>query len=423
MIQVGKPTKMVFAAAFIATALVGSALAEMVYDDEATQNSKSNMQPAGNASQEMSAAPTNSVEVKNVITTTETVSTAPVIAEAPQKASEKYREKRGFQESMNNELVVQKLEDRRLKQEEKLTAEINKRFTLEDEPAGSAAPVMKEEKVVKPINETSASYEMSAAPKGATLESKAIVQDQLAVYQSSTTMSPAPVMSAKSEASIDLDDEKKSTSGRRMSVIPRGGASWISNSNYNFNSRFSVGGALAFDASDNLAVELGYTYSQYGVRIGQSAMGYSTMFQAQELRFKNNSFDATMKLYLTGRQAFVRPFIGGGFGYSVGYVNYDNTTQQYMQYYPPAMREDYKLSQFQGILQGGLDFKVADNIFVGAMYKYVTPLSSTESQGGLNTTAFYPYQGYAMDPQKQALRGTFRDSNIGYFLVSAGFQF
>jgi opacity protein-like surface antigen len=417
MIQMGKPSLGVLAAALFATAVVGSAIADMVYDDEASQRSGS----ASSTSQEMSAAPTNSVEVRNMITT-ETVSAAPVIAEAPkvQKTSEKSREKRGFHESMNNELVVQKLEDRRLKQEEKLTAEINKRFTLEDE-AGTAAPVMNQEQVIKPINESSASYEMSAAPKGGMNESRPIAQqDQVAVYQSSTVMSQAPVAAGSSDASMKVEDSSHSF-GRRISVVPRGGTSWISNSNYDFNSQFSVGGALSFDASEHLAVELGYTYSQYGVRIGQSAMGYSSMFPAQELRFKNNSFDATMKIYLTGRQAFVRPFVGGGFGYSVGYVNYDNATQQYLH---PAYRQDYELSQFQGILQGGLDFKVSDNVFVGALYKYVTPLSSSESQGGLNPGAFYPYAGYgAMDPQKQALRGTFRDSSIGYFLVSAGFQF
>jgi opacity protein-like surface antigen len=417
MIQMGKPSFGVFAVALLATAVVGSAIADMVYDDEASQRSGA----TPSASQEMSAAPTSSVEVRNMITT-ETVSSAPVIAEAPkvQKTSEKYREKRGFHESMNNELVVQKLEDRRLKQEEKLTSEINKRFTLEDEEAGTAAPVMKQEQVIKPINETSASYEMSAAPKGPTVEAKPIAQDQLAVYQSSTVMSPAPVISASSETSMKVEESQNSMS-KRISVVPRGGTSWISNSNYDFNSQFSVGGALSFDASEHLAVELGYTYSQYGVRIGQSAMGYTAMYPAQELRFKNNSFDATTKIYLTGRQAFVRPFIGGGFGYSVGYVNYDSATLQYLH---PAYRQDYELSQFQGILQGGLDFKVSDNIFIGALYKYVTPLSSSESQGGLNPGAFYPYAGYgAMDPQKQALRGTFRDSSIGYFLVSAGFQF
>ena len=93
----------ILAASVVASALVGSAIADMVYDDENT----------------MSAAPTK-VEVKNVINASsapapiaaaEPVSTPPIIVETQkiQKQSEKSKEKRGFQENVNNELVIQKL--------------------------------------------------------------------------------------------------------------------------------------------------------------------------------------------------------------------------------------------------------------------------------------------------------------------------
>jgi hypothetical protein len=255
------------AAAFVVTtAFVGSAIADMVYDDGTT----------------MSPAPTQ-VEVKNVINTanapapiaaTEVASTQPVVVETQkiQKQSEKARERRGFQESVNNELVIQKLEAKRLKEEEKLTAEINKKFTLEDDdaPAGSAAPVMKEEAIVKPITEApgSASYEMSVAPKAEVAPAKPIVQDQIVNYQSSTNMSVAPV-AGKSEG------EKASKSG--VSIIPKAGLSTISSNGMNINPKFMTGIGIGFEASDYVGVEFGYAYSENGVRLDTiSSVGYVT---------------------------------------------------------------------------------------------------------------------------------------------------
>ncbi len=396
----------ILAASVVASALVGSAIADMVYDDENT----------------MSAAPTK-VEVKNVINTvgapapiaaTEAVSTPPVIVETQkiQKQSEKSKEKRGFQENVNNELVIQKLEDKRLKQEEKLTAEINKKFTLEDEAAaGTPAPTLKEETVVKPITDApgSASNEMSIAPKGEVAVAKPIVQeqrDQIVNYQSSTSMSVAPTGKP--------DGEKASKNG--VSIIPRAGLSTVSSSGYNISPKFMTGVGIGLDVTDNVAVEFGYSYSENGVRTQNTYAGYAP---ANELNFKNNTFDLALKLYLTGQDSKVRPYIGGGGAYSVGYINYDQQQQQYGYYYPPS--SDYTLKQFQAMAQAGIDLKVASNISIGLAYKFYKPLTSSESEDGLYNGYFYNSYGLAstQDSQKQALRGTIRDSNMNTFQVSA----
>jgi outer membrane protein W len=401
----------ILAASVIASALVGSAIADMVYDDENT----------------MSAAPTK-VEVKNVINntgnpaaiaSTEVVSTPPVIVETQkiQKFSEKSKEKRGFQESVNNELVVQKLEDKRLKQEEKLTNEINKKFTLEDEaPAGTPAPAMKEEIVVKPITEApgSASNEMSVAPKGEVVVVKPIAQtqgDQIVNYQSSTSMSVAPTGKP--------DGEKTSKNG--VSIIPRAGLSTISSSGYNISPKFMTGVGIGMDVTDNVAIEFGYSYSENGVRTNSPSPfgGYQA---TNELNFKNNTFDLALKLYLTGQDSKLRPYIGGGGAYSVGYINYDQQQQTYPYYTPPS--SDYTLKQFQAMAQAGIDFKIASNISIGVAYKFYKPLTSSESDDGLYNGYFYNAYNYSptirdQEAQKQALRGTIRDSNINTFQVSA----
>jgi opacity protein-like surface antigen len=387
----------IFAASLFASTLVGSAIADIVYDDVSG----------------MSAAPTSTVEVRSVINTTEAVSTPPVIVETQkiQKYSEKSREKRGFQESVNNELVIQKLEDRRLKQEEKLTNEINKKFTLEDEPAGTAAPVAKQEEAVKPIAEANPSYEMSAAPKAEAAVSKPIVQeDQIINYQSSTNMSVAPVGKTEGENSFK----------NGVSIIPKAGISTISNSAYNITPKFMTGVGLGLDVSDHVAVEFGYAYSENGVRLDSVYGGFQPR---NELLFKNNTFDLGMKLYFSGRDSKVRPFIGGGGAYSTGNVNYDQQQQAsygylYQSY---ANTSDYTLNQFQAMAQAGIDLKVASNISIGFTYKFYAPLSTNETEQGLQYGYFYGQP--LVDAQKQAIRGSIRDSNTSTFQVSAAVTF
>jgi outer membrane protein W len=384
----------------------------MVYDDDASSKST-------NVSQQMTPAPT-SVEVKNVINTGEAVSTAPVVSEAPkmQKASEKSREKRVFQESTNNELVVQKLEERRLKQEEKLTAEINKRFTIEqEEAAGTAAPVMKEEKVVKPIQDApgSDSYQMSAAPKAEAAVIQPIQSDRVAIYQSSAMMSPAPTQGMSATTS----ESTKSKAG--VSVIPRAGLATLTNSAFNMSPKYMMGVGLGFDVSDHVGVELGYSYSEIGVRYTDAYTYGGYYAPVNELNFKNNTFDVAAKFFFTDLEAKVRPYIGGGMAYSTGSINYDERYQQmWATTYQWYRASDYTLNQFQGLAQAGMDLRVAPNITIGAAYKFLKPISSNESEEGLGYGYFY---GQPVDPAKQAFRGQIRDSNTSIYQISASVTF
>ncbi len=393
----------VIAASVMATAFAATSFADMVYDDERS----------------MSPAPTSpaSVEVRNVISqNAEVASTQPVIVSSSetiqvQKVSERSREKRGFQESVNNELVIQKLEDRRLKQEEKLTAEINKKFTLEDDaPAGTAAPVMKEEVVVKPIASANASYEMSAAPKGNAAAANAIVTDEVNMYQSSTNMSVAPV-SGKPEG------EKAFKSG--VSITPKAGLSTISNDFYDFQNQYVLGAALGFDVSDHVSVDLGYTYADYQVA-PRNFFGFNG-FGVNPLTYKTNTFDFGLRLYLTGLDAKVRPYVGGGMAYSVGYVNYDQRTLGNFVGMPAWNTQDYRLNQFQGMLQAGLDFQIAKNVAIGAGYKFFRPISSNENQQFYNGAFFSPFA--VVDPNIIGVSRSLRDSNMQMFLVNASIKF
>jgi hypothetical protein len=111
--------------------------------------------------------------------------------------------------------------------------------------------------------------------------------------------------------------------------------------------------------------------------------------------------------------------------YTMGNVNYNDQIQQLLVMYGQGWRAtDYSLNQFQAMAQGGLDFKVATNVSIGAAYKFLKPIASNESQDGLYSGFYYPYPGFASaDYAKQAFRGTIRDSNVSVFQVSASVTF
>jgi outer membrane protein W len=121
-----------------------------------------------------------------------------------------------------------------------------------------------------------------------------------------------------------------------------------------------------------------------------------------------------MRLYITGKDSAVRPYIGGGGAYSFGYLNYGTST-----FVMGGNNLDYELTQFQGMLTGGLDFRLSKSISITAGYKFLRALSSTENES-LNNAAFYVVSA---DATKTAARGSIRDSDVHEVLVGASFFF
>lgn len=376
-----------------ATGVVGVAFADMVYDE--------------------AAAPATTT------VTTTTVSTEPVVVDGNlKKASDKAKDRRSFQESMNNELVIQRLEEKRLKEEEKLTKDINKKFTLDDEvttsASGTAAPVLKQEEVqVKPITEAApSSYQMAPAPQMQQSQVQPI-QDSVRVNQSSAVPAgeSASATSISTGAAVADASEKDQT---RIGLVPMFGLASISNSDgYEFNSRFMAGVGLIFDLTSHVALEGGYRYSEYGMTLGSNFAG---AIPSNELVFKNNTMDLGLRLYLTDTDSKIRPFIGGGAAYSWGYLNYTNS------YTNTGNNLDYELTQFQGMATAGLEFKISKTVTLGASYKFLRPFRSSENES-LNNAGFYNGGFNAPDAVKNSTRGSIRDSNVHAGLLAATLYF
>lgn len=383
---------------------------------------------------------TQKVETQNEIdgAVTTTVTTAPVIVEsapAPVAAemptstkSELTRRARMREEMKNEDLLQQRLEELRLRDEQRRSQKLLKSAGLADEtdeevaPKAAAltpAPVMKEEQVIAPITERpGAGAQMSPAPQVQQTQLSPIVSDSVSNTQSSYNMSVAPV--------DGVSTKKSGTNG--VSIMPKIGYSSINNNDYKFDSRFTVGLGLGFTVSDHVGLELGYAYSEYELGLGNRyyVPGYYGTTAYERLNYKQNTFDLGMKLYFVNADAKVRPYIGGGAAYSMGYINYSKRTRDMLAMYPQYNRNiaDYELNQIMGVLSAGLEFKVADNVSIGGAYKYFAPISSSENDT-LYNGGFYgnSIPGSAYDPTKENVRGTIKDSSSHLFQVGASFFF
>lgn len=448
--------------------------ADLVIEDESASQSPITETPESREQTRKVIGKSQAVKAKQVVTqttvTTSQSSSDPVLVDASKDDSEMalgmkselVRRKRMREEMKNEDLLQQRLEELRLRDEEKRTKKVLKATGLEEESSEESskkesvkssvqnslptAPSkdleIVEEVVSAPVNEVkvkpSPVYQMSPAPTA----------DQIKITQSVPEYSarPAPVSQPIVERVVEyrgnIDEEEvaprskksssKSSSGKSIqkvsssssdssaaaiSITPRIGFASISNKDFQFNPHYSAGIGLNFDVSENVGVELGYNYSESGIQL-QNAYSLSAYGTGEELNYKMNLFDISMKLYFTDTSSKIRPYIGGGVGYSEGYVNYSDRIQQINRLYG-LRSEDYTLKSVNGILSAGLDFKVSEKIFIGASYKFVKPVSSSEDQT-LNTGVFYPAQ---YDYTKDYVRASLKESNIHLLQVGATFQF
>jgi outer membrane protein W len=182
----------------------------------------------------------------------------------------------------------------------------------------------------------------------------------------------------------------------------------------NVDNAFTVSGkgaagiGLGMGVTDNLSVEVGYTYAEYGIGLANSAY-IQQMFTGTSDTYdlKQNVFDIGMKLDLVSSDSRFRPFIGGGAAYSKGYLNYPTSVTQLYQQYSPNFSPDFESSDFLGYLSAGFDAQVSKTIAVGLNLRYYKVFSDSENEN-LNYGSFYGsgYYGGGQVDQGKLLTGT-----------------
>jgi len=227
----------------------------------------------------------------------------------------------------------------------------------------------------------------------------------------------------------------------RISIQPRGGFSSLMGSNQFFKTqgRFSAGVGIILGVTKRLNVEAGYSYNEYGISVNSinpfiqtyQAYGGNNYYDPQNetMNFKQNVFDAGIKVHLLEPQVRIRPFLGGGAAYSMGNVNYDQRILEGLRRSGiVGLESDYQVSSFSGYVTTGFDFRVSKSISVGASFKLYKVLTSRESQTQQNNaygyTSGYGNYGYGYGGYTNSYNYTLPDSDkrgVGSAIAQSGF--
>ncbi len=294
--------------------------------------------------------------------------------------AELMRRSRLREELKNEDLLTQKLEELRLKDEMKRTDDllgsgVNKapEAPMQEVKVGAAAAAPTIDK---------------SAPAGANPQLTAPV---------TITGAPIDASSAggKSVATAEESDDK-SLQSNRITITPRFGTGSITNSIYDVTAKLAAGLGVSMDVSDYFSITGGYTYASYSLGAGRSLYypsGFNQQSYLQTVNLHDNVIDLGVKAYLFGPKNRLRPYIGGGFGYRRGYVNYDSTTQDYLRRVNQYSAQDVEIAGVSGYIETGLDFKITNAIAITGAFRYFNMLSSSQSNP-LDPNAFVNQQGY-----------------------------
>lgn len=305
----------------------------------------------------------------------------PVIeARRPQTKTEQLRMQRERQELQNEDMLTQKLEELRLRDEMKRTQNLMTMSGIEKDPGVVDHPV------------GSAAQELKAQPQ----------------VNPAVTQTVAPVATQSTIVATAVANPEEEQSGK-ISISPRGGMSGITNSMYDVQSDYSAGIGLGIDFSEYLAFTAGYTYSRYNIAAGTTV--YNPGYALQRLDMSDNVMDMGLRLNFLSTKAKLRPFIGGGVGYRRGFVNYDNATLNFMRQYNYGLNtQDVELSAFMGYIETGLEIKLTKMIGFSGMIRYFNILSSRQTNpinpyafvNPYNNAGYYGAYGYNNDARTSA---------------------
>lgn len=379
----------------IALAAAPAARAELVFDEDTqavAQNAESGARAnEREATREVLGSADRAQVSQAAVAVPAAVSAAPVAAPAapaPEvehlSRAELLRRARLREELKNEDLLQERLEQLRLRDEQKRTGELaaGNATAMNPQlgsaptavPVGASAAMIPTETVVAPV--TVRPGEPAARPM-----SEAITVAQAA---------PMP-MSGVSMAADSIDPEAAKTV---LTVAPRLGVAGMQGDAFvDVQSRFTTGLTLGAEISDHLSMELGYSYSEFGVTpfFGSPAFqlaraGTGGFFGANNANYllRQNLIDGGVKLHVMGRDSMVRPYVTGGGGYVQSSMNLDPMIIGQLQMLGLApfgvVTNDYSFSGVTGYLGAGIDLRLSKGVSVGVGGKYSTILSARENQ-------------------------------------------
>jgi outer membrane protein W len=332
--------------------------------------------------------------------------------------TELMRRERTREELKNEDILQERLEELRLRDEKKRTQQL-----LGD---GSAAPgnepggVVPVEGLAIPPGQVVVAPQTDRPGQPAPEVAPVPTQAQAQQYSSGPyTQAAQDKMNTTQAAQVSIANPEENRPSQ-FYVSPHAGISSMStNSGFQVNGHYAVGVSAGVAVSDNIALEVGYTYAEYGVDMGNSIQAiFAPGTQFDTYILKQNVIDATLKLYLLGPDSKIRPFVGGGGGYSIGYLNYPSNVPTFgLQ----SSNQNYQTNSFLGEISTGLDVKVSKAVSIGAAFKYYTVLSSSQN----NNLQFgaYGYGPAGLGPNLAQAQTGAALGQTGFYSITAGVNF
>ncbi|MBL7715842.1 MAG: hypothetical protein JNL01_10290 [Bdellovibrionales bacterium] len=336
---------------------------------------------------------------------------AETAVQAPQEAgpsltkSELLRRARMREELKNEDILQERLEELRLREERRLT----------DQLLGVKGQELVQGQQPQAVRQAPAQTEYLGTT----------ATDQIKTSQASA-------VDAKSTVATD---EFRVKNG--ISLTPKIGiANMVNTQLFNVTPRYSAGAELGVPVSDNVAVTIGYQFNQYGVGLTPgnwavlNAQAYTPAAYTQGYApyvLNQNVIDGAVKINILSTASRFRPYVGGGIAYARSFLNYDPSViqtlnQAYGQYM--NLTNDYTTNSFLGSVQLGADVAISNNVLIGVNAKYYNVFAAQENQQ-MNSGAFFnqSFYGYNPDPTKVFAGGSLARQNFYSITATASFAF
>lgn len=271
-----------------------------------------------------------------------------------ESAAQRIEKMRKQLEKKNEEMVSKKIEDMRIKEEQKLAKKLQKAFN-----GGNLGNV----------DEVSTAQ---AAP--------------------AQVVAVAPVV------------EEKKTEIKRNKIIPVFGVTTFSGEQIEFESSFNAGLQAESLITDRISMGLGINYTS--MKISDVAnnfnnnynynFGYYNNFgtNGREIDYSNIAIEANSKFFITDIDSSFRPYIGAALGYnrlSMSY-NSDNGAQNFNIGNQNFGQEAQRSSSISGSILGGMEASFTENIGVTLDLRYTRALTSGFAQDQGTTVQQSPDQ-------------------------------
>ncbi len=270
-----------------------------------------------------------------------------------ESAAQRIEKMRKQLEKKNEEMVSKKIEDMRIKEEQKLAKKLQKAFN-----GGNIGNV-----------------------------------DEVSTVQAA----PAKVVAA-----APVVEEKKSEI-KRNKIIPVFGVTTFSGEQIEFESSFNAGLQAESLITDRISMGLGINYTS--MKISDLANNFNNNYNynfgyynnygtnGREIDYSNIAIEANSKFFITDIESKFRPYVGAALGYNRLSMSYnDNGAQNYNNGLQNFGQEAQRSSSISGSILGGMEASFTENIGMTLDLRYTRALTSGFAQDQGTTVQQSPDQ-------------------------------